>query len=291
MKIFYFLSLILTVSCSTDLPLKYRSAGDFSLKENTFISIAPNNEKVFLGKFQKAIIDDGWLKLAPVKESNYYEIIFSNIKTEELPINSSTRDGDGKKIRSIVCRASGSGTFTIKINKDKTIKSFDFSAEGMKTSELEMPKEHGQNSLWPLLNLMSGYNEVDQVSSIQNLNCSLDAIQDLHEKMAQEALNKIVPSVKKINIVIEDSESDMKPIEGFIKNEKFNEAYNYLLSLLAKEKRSDIYYNLGVIQEARRKYPESCENYKKAIEISDKKLYSTQLDACTNRQASYDKLK
>jgi hypothetical protein len=291
MKIFSLLWLLFTISCSTDLSLKYRSASEYSLKENTFVLVVPNENKFFINAFQKTIVDDGWLKLVTGKEQSYYEIVFTNIKTEEMPINSSTGESAGKKTRSIVCRTQGSGSFMLKKNKEQSGPSFDFSAEGIKTSELELPKEHSQNSLWPLLNLMSGYNEAEQVSKSQNLNCMMDSFQDLNLKMAQVALSKIVPEVKKTKLILEDSKSDMEPLEEFIDTQNFDAAFVYLNGLLEKEKRSDIYYNLGVIQEARKKYPEACENYNKAFEINDKKLYSEQLAGCLGRKASYDKLK
>ena len=288
--IIFFFSL-LSVSCSTYVPVEYRSPGEFAVAKGSIVKIVHSEQNEFTTALQREIMNDGWLVVAGANDKNFYELNFQDIGRESKESYSNTSVREGKNYRTVEYKAEGSGSFVLRKSSEKEGRKFSFQAEASVTSEKEMPKTPGASSWRPLIGMILGRDERAEAMKSQDMYAQLDAIEKLNQQMAREVLAKIVPEKKRVTLKIADDEDDMKVLEKFIDKRELDTAYYYLTGLLETRPRGDIYYNLGVIQEARQNYSENCLNYQKAYELEAKADYLKQKAACLYRQIAYEKVK
>ncbi len=288
--LFILSSLLFFTSCSTYVPVEYRSAGEFALAKNTLVKIIYPEKNSFVTGLEKSIAEDGWLKLASAGDKKFYELSFEGIKRDSRESYSSTSERDGKKYRSVSMVAEGSGVLTVRSSDKKVERTFSFSGRGDASSEKEMPKDPSSKSLRPVFNFILGHDEKAEAISLQDTYATADAMEKLNLNMAREVLKKITPEPKYVSLKIEDDEDDMDALEKFVDNKEYDSAFHYLSGLLEKGPRSDIYYNLGIIQEARQNYTDSCSNYQKAYDLSPKPSYLQQKASCLSRQGELAKI-
>nr|BDT26571.1 hypothetical protein BHI3_00370 [Bacteriovorax sp. HI3] len=288
--LFILSSLLLFTACSTYVPVEYRSAGEFALAKGTVVKVVYPETNSFVKSLEKSIAEDGWLKLASASDKKFYELSFEGIKRDSRESYSSTSERDGKKYRTVSMIAEGSGVLIVKSSDKKVEKTFSFSGRGDASSEKEMPKDPGAKSLRPIFNMLLGHDEKAEAMNSQNTYATMEAMDNLNINLAKEVLKKITPAPKLVSLKIEDDEDDMEALEKFIDNKEYDSAFHYLSGLLEKGPRSDIYYNLGIIQEARQNYTDNCVNYQKAYDLSSKASYLQQKAACLSRQGELAKI-
>lgn len=282
--------LLLAASCSTYVPLEYDSFSEIAVPKGTAIKFKKTEQVYFEKNLAKAISDNGWWKIADENEKNFYEFSLKNINRDAKFSGESVNEKEGKKFRTVTFASEGNGEFDIKKNNEKAGRTVLFSAKSSASSEREMPKDPGANSLRPLVTLLTGYDERDEVKEAQNTNAHMLALDNLNPSMVEAIIKKIVPERKYVDLLIEEDEDDMEVVVKYIDKDEFDLAILYLTELLGKTPRSDVYYNLGVLQEYRQKYPESCVNYQKAYEQKPKKLYLEEKTNCLVRQAEFAKI-
>ncbi|MBC7712109.1 MAG: hypothetical protein H7177_02150 [Rhizobacter sp.] len=287
--LFTILISLAAVSCSTYVPVEYRTAGEYVVAKNTALKISDAEKKDLTSKLQKEIIKDGWWKYGS-NDKSFYEITITEVTRNGAETSSSNQVRDGKTFRKSNYKASGTVVFNIKRNDGKNARTFSLETSGYAESEKEMPKEYGANSLWPILNALVGADPTQEAISSQVTFVSLDAYNNLDQNMAVAIVNKISPEKKIVNIEFEDGNNDLEPAEKFVKLQDYLSAFNYLLGLPNSDTRSDVQYNLGVVQEARHLYKEACSYYQKAYGIEGKRMYLEQMSGCETRKTESEKL-
>ena len=284
---------ILNCSCSTYVPIQYRVIGEFGTFKNTpiIISFAEKNtishdaEENIKKTLLSELITDDWWKIKTNEDKVFYEII---VNTLDL---TTSEEKDGKTMRRASYQAVGTCEFSLKKNMDKDSRHFYVNQRLTTDSEVELPNTPSKSSLRPVVSLLLGMDsEIQQAINRQNLDLEKNSFSDLNKSIAQKIISKISPVKKWASAELESGDG-MDSVEKFVKQNDYQSAFNYLTILLQKEVRSDVLYNLGVIQEARQMFAEGCALYQKAYELKAKSLYLEQKSACETRLSEMTKVK
>jgi hypothetical protein len=106
---------------------------------------------------------------------------------------------------------------------------------------------------------------------------------NLEEQLPRAIVEVLVPQKLTIRLEIDDEEDDMETVEEFVSKNDIESAYTYLLARSHESPRADIFYNLGVMQEARGNHKDGCLLYERAYHAQKKDLYLKQHAACQTR--------
>lgn len=282
--------LLLAASCSTYVPIKYYAYGDIPVARGTALKIKSTEQTYLEKKLAKSIEEKGWWKLASDTDKDFYEFTLKNI-SRDANLNYETSEmKEGKKFRTANFTSNGKGEFILRRNNEKAEKTISFEAKGSATTEKEMPKDPGASSLRPLVSLITGYDERDEAKETQNTNTQMNALDDLNPHLVEAIIKKITPEEIFVELLIEDDADDMKALAKYIDNKDFDSAINYVTKISENSSRSEVFYNLAVLQEYRQKYPDSCLNYQKAYDLVAKALYLKEKTNCLVRQAEFAKV-
>lgn len=277
-------------SCTTYAPVEYRTIGELSAPKNSTIKIVDKENKTLIIPLKNEIVADGWWKYVNEGKAEY-EIDILEINSKTVERYSSIDDSKETPVRDAGFRADG--TANVKINKkaDRNFnKTFMVTASGTADSKRDLPKKHGKMSLWPIFHAVLNYDPREDAIKAQNSFLEMDAEADMDKKLAKAIVNKLTPEKKFVEVELEDGHEDMKSMKEHLKAAEINMAYNYLQQLPNKDARSDVQYNLGVINEMRQSYNEACTYYQNAFNLKPKKLYLKQKTACEVRKLEYLKL-
>ena len=121
----------------------------------------------------------------------------------------------------------------------------------------------------------------------QDMFLSIDSYIEANKKLVQSIIIKITPSKRIANIKIDDDNNDMDTLINFLREKDFNSSEKYLISLNKDKKRSDVIYNLGVLQEHKGNFVEACPLYQEAFQLFPKKLYFEQKISCESRLENF----
>jgi len=282
--------LLLVVSCSTYIPIEYYAYGDAPVAKGTALKIKSTEQAFFEKNLAKSIEQNGWWKLASDTDKDFYEFTLKNISRDAKLNYESSEMKEGKKIRKANFTSEGKGEFVLRKNNEKNEKIISFEAAGSATTEKEMPKDPGSSSLRPLMTMLTGYDERDDAKEAQNTSTHMNALDDLNPHLVEAIIKKITPEKIYVDLLIEDDADDMNELVKLIDKEDFDSAINYVTKISENSTRSDAFYNLGVLQEYRQMYPESCLNYQKAYDLVAKALYLKEKTNCLIRQAEFAKV-
>jgi tetratricopeptide (TPR) repeat protein len=107
----------------------------------------------------------------------------------------------------------------------------------------------------------------------------------------QLLLNDITPRFITETVRVDDKAKDLKPIIEMIKAKSYKKSAEALEKMMkADDSRSDVIYNLAVMEDAMGNYDRALELYSKSITLGGQKYYPESQAACTKRQAEYKAL-
>ena len=277
------ISLIIS-SCSTYVPVEYRSGGEFTAPRNSTIKIKDKEDKTLILQLKNEIIADGWWQYVNEGKADY-EINIAEITKKVVEEYSTIDDRPEKPLRDATYRTDGTATINLNKKSDKNfVKTVTISASGKASSQRELPKKHGNMSLWPIVHAVLNYDPREDAIKAQNSFLEIDSDDEMEKNLTKSIIKKITPEMKFVKVELEDGHEDMKSLKEYLKSSEVNMAFNYLQQLEDKDSRSDVQYNLGVIQEMRQAYSDACEYYQKAYNLKSKKLYHKQKVACEVRK-------
>jgi hypothetical protein len=286
------------IGCSTYVPVEYRTASEFIVSKGTPLNISFSKENSFtsmeqekiLSHFKALIQKDGWWKIQTPQDKIYYEVIIGKIQmSAELDTSSEAHKDDGI-YRLANYKGSGTGEFSIKKNSEKEGKIFLVEKSVTENSTIKLKESAKDSSFIIIVNALIGESESERKIREQDAELANKTLEELRSALTEELFLKITPNRKWARVQIEDDNDDMKPVENFVEKRDYQSAYNYLTALQNQNTRSDIFYNLGVIQEARQFHAEGCGFYQKAYELEAKPMYLEQKSACETRVAEMSKI-
>lgn len=272
------------------MPVEYRSIGEYSAPRNSTIKIVDKENKDLMIPLKKEIMADGWWQFVTEGKADY-EINILEITRNTGLSSSSIDEKKDPPVRDATFRSDGTSTISIMKKSDKnSYKTFSVAATGYASSQKDLPKKHGKMSLWPIFHAVLNYDPTQDAINAQDTYLEMDAEDNLDRNLSIGIVKTITPEKKIVEVELEDGHEDMKSVKNHLKASEINMAYNYLQQLPNRENRSDVQYNLGVIQEMRQSYNDACDYYQNAYNLKAKKLYLKQKTACEVRKIENSKL-
>lgn len=294
----YFI-LLLLVGCSTYIPVEYRSPGEYPAKKDSYIKISVQKDSSLTSSQKLSLIEDlgkelnydGWLKYKKDKgPKELYELVIERFDYRNEAIPSSTETVDKKTYRTSSYRAIGSASFTIKKVDEEVPVKFSVSSNTIVASRVELPDILGAYSRVGVFSTLMGTNSEADIIEKQDKALSLEAMIEARGRILAAIKSKITPVKNTVKIKLEDDSDDMEEVKKLILEQDLTGAVIYLDYLNAKERRSDVLYNLGVVYEALSYFAEACNFYKDAYEINAKKMYLEEKTACESRLKQFSLL-
>lgn len=294
-----YLIFLLLCSCTSYVPLEYRTPGEFPATKDSYISIvitkeadlAPSAIEGLQEQLGEKINQDGWLKYQKEKGPKPgYELIIKKFKLDSQPWSSSIQELNQKKIRTSNYRILGLADFDIQKVKSPMSKEFNVKVEDTISSTAEMPEPHGATSLAPIFNTLLGYNEEHEAIRNQDTALAIAANENVRVRLINAIRTKITPVKKTINVEIEDDKDDMDGMKNLVREKNYTAAIFYLNSLNETQKRSDVYYNTGVVYELQNRFEEACPYFQLAHDLKQKTLYLEEKARCEARLIEYKQL-
>lgn len=287
----YFIILLLS-GCSTYVPVDYRTPSEYPAKKDSYvlINIAPDSALTSSQKLSiteelgRVLNANGWLRYKKDKSpKELYEIVITqfDIKSEaKIP---TTETVDKKTYRSASYRAIGYADFSIKRIDEEKPTTFTVSSNTIVASREELPNILGAYSRVGVFSTLMGANSETDVIEKQDKALSNKALIEAKERIFYGMLSKITPVKNTVEIKLEDDQDDMNEVLNLIKSNDLTGAVIYLDYLNAKDRRSDILYNLGVVYEAMNYFSEACSFYQEAYMLNAKSMYTEAKSACESR--------
>lgn len=294
----YFLILLLS-ACSTYVPVDYLTPSGYPAKKDSYVQIivdkdstlSPAQKLSIVEELGRELNNDGWLKYKKDKSPKQtYEIVIKqfNISSEaKIP---STETVDKKTYRTASYRAIGSAVFSIKSINEEAPTQFEVSSNTIVASRVELPDILGAYSRVGIFSTLMGTNSEADVIEKQDKTLSIEALIEAKSRVYALIKSKFTPVKTTIKIKLEDDRDDMDEVKKLISDQDLTGAVIYLDYLNAKERRSDILYNLGVVYEALNYFAEACNYYKEAYELSAKSMYTEAKTSCESRQQQFSLL-
>jgi len=111
-------------------------------------------------------------------------------------------------------------------------------------------------------------------------------------KMVKNFLQSITPTLKRTRIQMDDKQKDLKAIFKLIDRKNYEQALSLLEYRSQSQKRSDIFYNIGVLYEQKGEFKKALEMYNNAISFGSPKDYYHQTKKdCEKRKNDYELIK
>jgi len=294
----YFILLFL-FGCSTYVPVEYRSPGEYSAKKDSYIKISIPKDSSLTSSQKLSLIEDlgreinydGWLKYKKDKSpKELYEIIINQFDYRKEAIPSTTETVDKRTYRTSSYRAIGSANFSIKKTDEDTPVNFSVSSNTIVASRVELPDVLGAIGRVGVFSTLMGTNSEADVIEKQDNALSIQALTEARSRILAAIKSKITPVKNIVKIKFEDDHEDMDEVKKLIEAEDLTGAVIYLDYLNAKDRRSDVLYNLGVVYEALNYFAEACNFYKEAYELNAKSMYVEEKTACESRLKQFSLL-
>lgn len=239
---------------------------------------------------QKKILQDGWWKLKSESDKDYYEISVKTFKRDAHVKSEKIEEKEDKTMRTLEYSADGMSEFSLKKSGEKEARALTAVAAIDDISERELPKLPGRSSLRPFFTLLTGGMSERQEAIVgQDAELRARILESLNANLSSEILAKITP-MKRIARVAMEKSDDMEAVEKFVDHEDYQSAFHYLNTLKERSPRGDVFYNLAVIQEARGFFGEACSLYQKAYDMESKPIYLEQKSACETRLSEMTKI-
>lgn len=297
MKYFFFLFLL--ISCSTYVPVEYRSPSEYPAKRDSYVQITidkdsplnPAQKLSLVEQLGNELNEDGWLRYKKEKDpKSLYEIIIHQFEINSEAKLPSTETVDKRTYRTASYRAIGNAKFSIKRIDEESPTSFSISSNTIVASRVELPDILGAYSRVGVFSTLMGTNSEADVIEKQDKTLSIEALIEAKRRVFDAIKSKITPVKNIAKIKLEDDRDDMDELKKLIKENDFTGAVIYLDYLNAQERRSDIFYNLGVVYEALGYFAEACNYYKEAYTLSAKTMYLEQKASCEFRLKQFSLL-
>lgn len=295
----YFFFLILLVSCSTYVPVEYRTPSEYSAKKDSYVQItvakdsllSPTQKISLIEDLGRELNNDGWLRYKKEKGPRYlYEIVIDQYEINSEAKIPSTETVDKKTYRTASYRAIGNAHFSIKKIDEEVPTQFTISSNTIVASRVELPDILGAYSRVGIFSTLMGTNSEADVIEKQDKSLSMEALFEAKTRVFEAIKSKITPVKNIVKIKIEDDSDDMEELKNLIKEQDLTGAVIYLDYLNAEKRRSDVFYNLGVVYEALGYFSEACNYYKEAYALSAKSLYLEQKAGCELRLQQFSLL-
>lgn len=280
------LVLLLFSACSTYVPVDYRTPSEYAAKKDSYVQISLDKDlpMSLADDFGAALNSDGWLRYKKDKSPKpLYEIVIKQFDTKSEARIPSTETVDKKTYRSASYRAVGAASFSIKKIDEENPASFSISSNTIVASRVELPDILGAYSRVGVFSTLMGTNSESDVIEKQDKALSLEALIEAKERLFLAMKSKMTPVKNTVMLKLEDDSDDMKEVLNLIKTHDLTGAVIYLDYLNAKERRSDILYNLGVVYEALNYFSEACGYYQEAYVLNAKSMYTEAKSACESR--------
>lgn len=293
------LILLFLFGCSTYVPVEYRSPGEYSAKKDSYIKISIPKDSTLTASQKLSLIEDlgkvinndGWLNYKKDKSpKELYEIIINQFDYRKEAIPSSTETVDKKTYRTSSYRAIGTANFSIKKFDEDIPVQFSVSSNTIVASRVELPDLLGAYGRVGVFSTLMGTNSEADIIEKQDNALSLLALTEARSRILAAITSKITPVKNIVKIKFEDDHDDMEEVKKLIEAQDLTGAVIYLDYLNAKERRSDILYNLGVVYEALNYFAEACNFYKDAYELNAKNMYIQEKNACESRLKQFSLL-
>lgn len=281
------------------MPVEFRSPGEYSAKKDSYIKISMPKDSSLTASQKLTLIEDlgreinydGWLKYKKDKSpKELYEIVINQFDYRKEAIPSSTETVDKRTYRTSSYRAIGNANFSIKKVDDEMPVQFSISSNTIVASRVELPDLLGAYGRVGVFSTLMGTNSEADIIEKQDNALSLLALTEARSRILTAIISKITPVKNIVKIKLEDDHDDMEEVKKLIVTQDLTGAVIYLDYLNAKERRSDVLYNLGVVYEALNYFAEACNFYKEAFELNAKSMYYQEQTACESRLKQFSLL-
>lgn len=283
---------MLLTACSTYVPVYYRTPSEYPAIRDSHVSISLDKNSsipsIVINELGQQINHDGWLKYKKEKGPKpVYEIVIHKFNTSSEAKPASTETTDKRTYRTASYRAIGSASFSIKKRDEDAPTMFEISTNTIVASRVELPDILGAYSRVSVFSTLMGSNSEAGVIEKQDTELSLEALKVAKLRLLTGIMNKFTPNKNSVNIKLEDDREDMDDLKVLLKEQDYTGAVIYLDYLNAKDKRSDVFYNLGVVYEALGYFQEACAYYKYAFEMNAKDFYEKERINCEVRLKNF----
>lgn len=288
----YFFFLLLLAGCSTYVPVEYRTPSEYSAKKDSYVQISIAKDSLLNPAQKNSLIEDlghelnndGWLKYKKEKgPSPLYEIVINQYEINSEAKIPSTETVDKRTYRTASYRAIGNANFSIKRIDEEVPTQFNISSNTIVASRVELPDILGAYSRVGVFSTLMGTNSEADVIEKQDKALSREALIEAKTRVFDAIKSKITPVKNIVKIKLEDDRDDMDELKNLLKEQDLTGAVIYLDYLNAQERRSDVFYNLGIVYEALGYFAEACNYYKEAYALSAKSMYLEQKTGCELR--------
>ena len=211
---------------------------------------------------------------------------------EDISLKSSYVEISDDKTRSRYASYEGYAISKVEVldQNKQAIFTFDLVTTRVASSNIELPKPHSKSSLKPLFEHMLNIDHEKSAIKSQNSNLEGEAIALLRESVGKKIALKITPTIETFRTKFLDDEDDMGPAKSFVIKQDYDSALAYLTRIQESSVRPDIFYNLGVVYEALRKYDHACDYYRKAYELEKDSDFLEQEIDCQKRAGFYHQI-
>jgi tetratricopeptide (TPR) repeat protein len=295
----YFFFLLLLAGCSTYVPVEYRTPSEYPAKKDSYVQIIINKESSFTPAQKLTLAEDlglelnndGWLRYKKDKSpKQLYEIVINQFEINSEAKLPSTETVDKRTYRTASYRAIGNASFSIKRLDEDVPTQFNISSNTIVASRVELPDILGAYSRVGVFSTLMGTNSEADVIEKQDKALSMEALIEAKTRVFEAIKSKITPVKNIVKIKLEDDRDDMEELKSLLKENDLTGAVIYLDYLNAQERRSDVFYNLGVVYEALGYFSEACNYYKEAYALSAKSMYLEQKAGCELRLQQFSLL-
>jgi hypothetical protein len=294
-----YLFILLLCGCSTYVPVDYLTPSGYPAKKDSYVQISIDKDSTLSPAQKLSVVEelgrelnnDGWLKYKRDKSPKQtYEIVIKQFEISSEAKIPSTETVDKKTYRMASYRAIGSASFSIKSINEENPTQFNISSNTIVASRVELPDILGAYSRVGVFSTLMGTNSEADVIEKQDKILFIEALIEAKTRIYSAMKEKFTPIKSTVKVKLEDDHDDMDEVKNLIKANDLTGAVIYLDYLNAKEKRSDIVYNLGVVYEALNYFSEACNYYKEAYELNAKSLYTEAKASCELRQQQFSLL-
>lgn len=284
--------MLLLAGCSTYIPVTYRTPSEYPAIRDSFVNIKldPDSHlpQYLIDDLSSKINNDGWLRYKKEKgPKQLYTITIKKFDTESQAIPATTETVDKTTYRTASYRSIGALEFEIKKADEEVSTPFTITTNTIVASRVELPNILNAYSRVSVFSTLMGSNSEAGVIDEQDRALSLKALQDAKERLLDGLMSKITPVKNIVQIKLEDDREDMEDLKALIKDDDLTGAIIYLDYLNAKDKHSDVFYNLGIVYEALGYFQEACSYYKSAYDMNAKDFYLKEQRACEARLKNF----
>ncbi len=292
---FFLFSCSSTVKFRALVPSPYTSSEGslLKIKYSESVNLTYVQKEELYKRIKKTVEENKWYKLdETMGEVGDLVIYLKKLDSKEKRYSVGLKEDNGVRKHSATVDLELGLTIDLKKQNDFVLRDHLVTTESSETSEVDLPKKPGKNSLTPLFNLVIGADPEKDVIQNQKLSLTAKAINTNFEKIVSKLYYLVAPELKEIEIELMTKADDQKPVEDLASEGSGSAAKILLAQMLEKEpERTDLLNNYGAVLEKMGEYPLACSYYERSLKIEANRLVAKNLSHCLERKDNFAKIR